>query len=65
VERGEAEPSEEGYQLEAQPNAVSFDPLSAPLPLGNNLVFFEELVGSFGEALFRLEDARTGLAAKP
>jgi hypothetical protein len=50
--------------VQAQANAMALDPAGAPLALGDDLVFLEELVGGLAKGLFRCQKAGPVLAAQ-
>lgn len=62
---GQAKLAEEGQEVKSKPSAVAFDPHGATLPLGDGLVFLEELFRRLGECLFGfLEETGARFAAQ-
>ena len=57
---GDTEFAEEGHEVQAQSTTVALDPTGAALPLGDDLVFLQELFAGLLEGLFR--DQETGAA---
>lgn len=61
---GESQVPEEGTKMKADADFVALGPALAPLALGDNPVFFLELVGGSAERLFCLKEACAGPAAQ-
>ena len=61
---GDAEVAEEGDQVQPKADSVTFDPARAALALGDDLVFFHELLRRLANVFSDAEDAGAIFAAQ-